>query len=96
MSKVSFPGLLPNVTKIIECWSSLADIEGCVSEIYQSILDIGLIGIIGSACCKAVTEINDKCWPKIFPFNPFFPPLLKSTCSTVSNAAPPPTSGRLK
>ncbi|KAK0572861.1 hypothetical protein LWI29_038240 [Acer saccharum] len=96
MSKVLFPGLFPgiaNVTEIIECWSSLADIEGCVSEIYQSILDTGLIGKIGPACCKAVTEINDKCWPKIFPFNPFFPPLLKSTCSTVSNAAPPPTSG---
>ncbi|KAK0574583.1 hypothetical protein LWI29_025812 [Acer saccharum] len=93
MSKVSFPGLVPNVTEIIECWSSLADIEGCVSEIYQSILDTGLIGKIGLACCKAVTEINDKCWPKIFPFNPFFPPLLKSTCSTVSNVAPPPTSG---
>ncbi|TXG56886.1 hypothetical protein EZV62_018199 [Acer yangbiense] len=82
MSKVSFPGLVPNVTEIIECWSSLADIEGCVSEIYQSILDTGLIGKIGLACCKAVTEINDKCWPMIFPFNPFFPPLLKSTCST--------------
>ncbi|KAI9192344.1 hypothetical protein LWI28_021457 [Acer negundo] len=87
MSKVLFPGLFPgiaNVTEIIECWSSLADIEGCVSEIYQSILDTGLIGKIGPACCKAVTEINDKCWPKIFPFNPFLPPLLKSTCSMIS------------
>ncbi|KAK2661350.1 hypothetical protein Ddye_007883 [Dipteronia dyeriana] len=84
MSKVSFPRIT-NVTEIIECWSSLADIEGCVLEIYQSILNTGLIGKIGPTCCKAVTEINDKCWPKIFPFNLFFPPLLKSTCSTDSS-----------
>ncbi|KAH7574341.1 hypothetical protein ACOSP7_008444 [Xanthoceras sorbifolium] len=92
MSEFSFPGLAPgiaNVTEITECWSSLADIEGCVSEIYKSLLESGYIGGIGPACCKAITEIDDKCWPKIFPFNPFFPPLLKSTCSTVAKAAPP-------
>ncbi|TXG61909.1 hypothetical protein EZV62_013272 [Acer yangbiense] len=42
MSKVSFPGTA-NVTEIIECWSTLKDIDGCVSEIYKSILNIGII-----------------------------------------------------
>ncbi|KAI9192185.1 hypothetical protein LWI28_019354 [Acer negundo] len=92
MNKVSFPGTA-NVTEIIECWSTLKDIEGCVSETYKSVLNIGIIARIGRDCCKAVTEINDKCLYKIFPFNPSFPPVLKSTCSAVFNATPSPTSG---
>ncbi|KAK1551337.1 hypothetical protein Q3G72_034097 [Acer saccharum] len=47
MSKVSFPGLVPIVTEITECWSTLTDIEGCGLEIYKSVLDTGLIGGIG-------------------------------------------------
>ncbi|KAF8400709.1 hypothetical protein HHK36_014009 [Tetracentron sinense] len=64
---------------IMQCWSSFTSIEGCVLEIYESVLKLQ-IGMIGPACCKAITEVNDKCWPKIFPINPDFPPMLKDYC----------------
>ncbi|KAF8393887.1 hypothetical protein HHK36_020085 [Tetracentron sinense] len=64
---------------IMQCWSSLTSIEGCVMEIFQSVLTLK-IGMIGPACCKAITEVNEKCWPKILPFNPSFPPMLKDYC----------------
>ncbi|KAI9191409.1 hypothetical protein LWI28_008155 [Acer negundo] len=90
VTKISLPGLLPPVitTEIAECWSSLENVQGCASEINKSLAS-GKISGIGPACCKAVTEISDKCWPKMFPFNPFFPPLLKITCAAF-NGAPAP------
>ncbi|KAK0571674.1 hypothetical protein LWI29_019821 [Acer saccharum] len=89
VNKISLPGLQPvNATEIAECWSSLENVQGCASEINKSLAS-GKISGIGPACCKAVTETSDKCWPKMFPFNPFFPPLLKITCATL-NGAPAP------
>ncbi|MBA0788535.1 hypothetical protein Gotri_027112 [Gossypium trilobum] len=38
-------------------------------------------GVIGPACCQAITHISDDCWLKMFPFNPFFPPFLRISCS---------------
>ncbi|KAH7574351.1 hypothetical protein JRO89_XS03G0285400 [Xanthoceras sorbifolium] len=86
-SRMALPGLLPpvNATEYAECWSSLANVKGCIAEINKSVSS-GEVSGIGPACCKAVTEIKDKCWPKIFPFNPFFPPLLKSTCAKLIGA----------
>ncbi|KAL5786334.1 hypothetical protein ACOSQ2_008726 [Xanthoceras sorbifolium] len=74
-SRMALPGLLPPV---MQPNMQNAEINKSVSS--------GEISGIGPACCKAVTEIKDKCWPKIFPFNPFFPPLLKSTCAKLIGA----------
>uniref|UniRef100_A0A2N9IAT3 Prolamin-like domain-containing protein n=1 Tax=Fagus sylvatica TaxID=28930 RepID=A0A2N9IAT3_FAGSY len=49
---------------------------------------MGKFGVSGLACCKAITDVSDKCWPKMFPLNPMFPPLLKSNCAPVVRAAP--------
>ncbi|TXG56885.1 hypothetical protein EZV62_018198 [Acer yangbiense] len=90
-SKISFPGLLPvpkNET-IAECWSSLANVKGCASEINKALVS-GQISGIGPACCKAVTVITNKCLQIIFPFNPLFPPLLKSFCAKLITGAPAP------
>ncbi|KAA8522947.1 hypothetical protein F0562_009370 [Nyssa sinensis] len=68
---------------VMQCWSSIKDIElieGCIFEIFRS-LSSGHISILGPACCKAITEINDNCWPMIFPFNPFFLTKLKTHCA---------------
>ncbi|KAJ4704987.1 ECA1 gametogenesis related family protein [Melia azedarach] len=88
-SKVPLPILL-NETEITECWNSITNTEGCALEIYKSLTNGQSFSGIGAACCKIVTEINDKCWPKMFPFNPFFPPLLKSTCAKVFVSTPAP------
>uniref|UniRef100_A0A2N9FUR2 Prolamin-like domain-containing protein n=1 Tax=Fagus sylvatica TaxID=28930 RepID=A0A2N9FUR2_FAGSY len=79
-----FPGLggLPGPTT--QCFSSLVNIPGCLTEVFGSFIN-GHFGIIGSSCCKAITEIEDNCLGKLFPFNPVFAPLLNSTCGQSSN-----------
>ncbi|XP_038699736.1 uncharacterized protein LOC119997037 [Tripterygium wilfordii] len=67
-----------------QCWSSITGIQGCVLEIITS-FTTGKIGVIGPACCTAITNIQSDCWPKLFPLNPFFPAGLKTFC-----AAPTP------
>ncbi|KAI4335641.1 hypothetical protein L6164_014273 [Bauhinia variegata] len=83
------PGLIPRVPpfpaagrssqQVHQCWSSLAIIGGCVMEIYGALLR-GQFKAISPACCRAITQITGSCWSRLFPFNPYFPPLLKSSC----------------
>ncbi|XP_023645204.1 uncharacterized protein LOC111832535 [Capsella rubella] len=79
-----FPGSPIDLTK---CMSSLVNVEGCVSEIYKSVVT-RKFGNVGPMCCKAFSAVDAKCWPRIFPLNPFFPPLLKNECSRINAAAP--------
>ncbi|KAH0886134.1 hypothetical protein HID58_062230 [Brassica napus] len=72
----SFPGSPIDLTK---CWSSLFSVEDCVIDIYKFSVT-GKFGI-NQACCKAFMDMDDKCWRKMIPFNPFFRPLLKNSCS---------------
>ncbi|XP_010442994.1 PREDICTED: uncharacterized protein LOC104725941 [Camelina sativa] len=81
---LSLPGSPVDITK---CWSSLSSVEGCVAEIFKSVFT-GKFGSVGSTCCKAFSDVDSKCWPHIFPLNPFFPPLLKDSCSRIEAAAP--------
>lgn len=82
------PGM-PELPDIIKCWSSsVINIPGCITEIFQAILT-GRFGNIGPACCKAFLEGEANCLPKI-PFNPF-PPMLKEQCSRIAGAIPPAT-----
>lgn len=66
-----------------QCWASFFNIGGCIGEIYrsfnrQSSDQGGQMALIGPMCCHALSEINDKCWPK----NPFYPPLVKGYCAS--------------
>ena len=74
---------------VAKCWSSLSSINRCVDEIYGT-LSQGEFSVVGPACCKSITVISHKCWPKMFPLNPLFPPLLKSKCERNSRAAQKP------
>ncbi|XP_010531626.1 PREDICTED: uncharacterized protein LOC104807891 [Tarenaya hassleriana] len=87
----NLPGIFPPgfPIDITKCWSSLINIPGCLVEITTSILT-GHFGHIGPMCCKEFSAIEDNCLPKMFPMIPFFPQLLKSSCS--GNAAAPPTN----
>ncbi|XP_022751667.1 egg cell-secreted protein 1.2-like [Durio zibethinus] len=87
----NLPGLLPPGTplEIQQCWSALTNIQGCVWEILRSVLS-AQFGSIGPDCCKAITTVNENCWPKMFPLNPFFPYLLKGNCARVGAAPPAP------
>ncbi|CAL9243484.1 unnamed protein product, partial [Arabidopsis halleri] len=76
---------------LAKCWSSLINIQGCEVEIFKSVLT-GKIENVGPTCCKAFTEVDAKCWPKMFPLNPLFPPLLKDGCSRIIAGAPAHTT----
>ncbi|XP_041004143.1 uncharacterized protein LOC121249509 [Juglans microcarpa x Juglans regia] len=93
-STLPFLGLSPNSGQsgqdIARCWSSLSSVEGCVSDIYGS-LSRGQFRGIGTACCRAITDVNDICWPQMFPFNPLFPPLLYGNCASIGGEARAPT-----
>ncbi|KAL1206558.1 hypothetical protein V5N11_027127 [Cardamine amara subsp. amara] len=85
--KRPFPFLPGFPIGLPKCWSSLLSVEGCEIEIFKSVLT-GKFENIGHACCKAFNEVDAKCWPQMFPLNPFFPPLLKNICSRIIAAAP--------
>ncbi|ESQ32579.1 hypothetical protein EUTSA_v10005158mg [Eutrema salsugineum] len=72
---------------IEKCWSSLFNVNGCILEVFQSVFS-GKFGIVGISCCKAFSTIDTNCWPHMFPFNPFFPPLLKDSCVQIVPNSP--------
>ncbi|KAL0673517.1 hypothetical protein Bca4012_001498 [Brassica carinata] len=80
-----FPSIPGSPIDITKCWSSLTSIQGCVMEIYKSVVT-GKFENVGPACCKAFTDVDAKCWPTMFPLNPLFPPLIKDGCSRISGA----------
>ncbi|XP_010531549.1 PREDICTED: uncharacterized protein LOC104807823 [Tarenaya hassleriana] len=85
LAEVQQPQQLPNLPDILpiditKCWSSLINIPGCLIEITTSILT-GQFGHVGPMCCKEFSAIEDNCLPKMFPMIPFFPDLLKNSCS---------------
>ncbi|CAN4094615.1 unnamed protein product [Withania somnifera] len=76
----------PNDNEVTECWSPLKSTNGCIEGVYKV-----LIGIrwLDSPCCQVINEIDTKCWPIVFPFNPNFGDLLRYYCSL--NVAPAPS-----
>ncbi|KAL9445110.1 hypothetical protein AB3S75_018163 [Citrus x aurantiifolia] len=71
-----------------KCLSTLESVHGCVQEVITAFLSLK-VNLIGNACCKAFNEVDTNCWPKVFPFDPFFPPLLQSYCTTIVKNEPP-------
>ncbi|KAF9602506.1 hypothetical protein IFM89_029805 [Coptis chinensis] len=72
---------------IQQCMSAFQSVTGCLTEIFASFFS-GQVGQFGPTCCKVITDLSDSCLPKLFPFNPYFPFLLKDSCSKVSGVAP--------
>ncbi|XP_038699735.1 uncharacterized protein LOC119997036 [Tripterygium wilfordii] len=70
------PQLKKEQIGITQCWSSVRNITGCVAQIVEA-FSSAKTDDIGPACCKAIiSTIDNKCWVKMFPFNPFFGPIL--------------------
>ncbi|CAI9089655.1 OLC1v1024269C1 [Oldenlandia corymbosa var. corymbosa] len=63
----------------LPCLQAVIGTDGCVQEVVSSFITLQP-RILGPQCCRASITVDDGCWPKIFPLNPFFPPLLKSFC----------------
>nr|XP_009782409.1 PREDICTED: uncharacterized protein LOC104231154 [Nicotiana sylvestris] len=77
-------GLFPDISK---CLASVLNVPGCVEEILTSFLSIRF-RLIGPQCCKAALDIEERCWPKIFPLSSLFPLTLRSFCS-IQGSLPP-------
>ena len=90
LSEIS--GLLPQITRLFpnlgagglsganrQCLSSLVGIPGCLTQVFGSLVN-GQFSIIGSSCCKAISEIEGNCLSNLFPSNPVFAPLLNNSC----------------
>ncbi|GMH07604.1 hypothetical protein Nepgr_009444 [Nepenthes gracilis] len=65
----------------MKCWASITNTKDCVAEIFSSVTSYHFA--VGPACCKVVVNIDEKCWPDLFPFNPFLPPFFKDQCARV-------------
>ncbi|KAK7849676.1 eukaryotic translation initiation factor 2 subunit alpha like protein [Quercus suber] len=59
------------------------DIPGCLTQVFGSLVN-GQFSIIGSSCCKAISEIEGNCLSNLFPSNPIFAPLLNNSCGQPS------------
>ncbi|KAK7831454.1 hypothetical protein CFP56_027424 [Quercus suber] len=90
LSEIS--GLLPQITRLFpnlgagglsranrQCLSSLVDIPRCLTQVFGSLVN-GQFSIIGSSCCKAISEIEGNCLSNLFPSNPIFASLLNNSC----------------
>ena len=66
-----------------QCLSSLVDIPGCLTQVFGSLVN-GQFSIIGSSCCKAISEIEGNCLSNLFLSNPIFAPLLNNSCGQPS------------
>lgn len=75
--------------QVQQCWSALQNIPGCLVEIFEYNSREQFL-TIGAKCCKSISGISDGCWGIMFPFNPSFPPLLKSYCGSSGGGTVPP------
>ncbi|KAK0571200.1 hypothetical protein LWI29_012389 [Acer saccharum] len=85
--QAQIPGLLPPVPELQKCWAALAGTPSCLMEIYTYFMS-GQIGKIGPVCFATIAQVSEDCWPKMFPINPLFPPLLKTACAAPSTNSP--------
>lgn len=71
-----------------KCWSYLEQKPKCLMQIHGSLFN-GQFKGISPTCCNVTAELNNDCWPILFPFHPFFPPLLKTICAHSSGLVAP-------
>ncbi|KAE9462643.1 hypothetical protein C3L33_05433, partial [Rhododendron williamsianum] len=70
-----------------DCWASLRGARGCGLQAVVNSFVKAQPELMGPDCCRAFLDADDKCWPKVFPLNPFFPPTLKSYCEKLDQEA---------
>lgn len=72
LSVLIAPATLPPSTntdeEILQCWSPLRRLNGCVEEIYYTLVVEGDSTSLSSACCGAFAGLSDSCLPKMFTF----------------------------
>lgn len=71
------------------CWYAIIEVDGCMDAIHESLVE-ARTDIIGTACCEALNNLEDKCWSLMFPSEPIYPEFLRSCSSeTLAPASAP-------
>ncbi|WOG96576.1 hypothetical protein DCAR_0415912 [Daucus carota subsp. sativus] len=52
---------------------------GCPNEVMNAFWRLEA-GMLSKQCCEEYLKVDDDCWTKAFPYNPFFPPFIKAYC----------------
>ncbi|KAI3524394.1 hypothetical protein L1887_03048 [Cichorium endivia] len=82
-----------NKESLLQCWSALFDLGYCYGDLLRA-AESGKVDLsIEPTCCQAGRSMNSGCWPKMFPYNPFFPRFLQAYCLSFPLAPPPPSDG---
>ncbi|KAI4335643.1 hypothetical protein L6164_014275 [Bauhinia variegata] len=85
--QIPLPPIFRQDPDLMRCLGTL--VRGCLQEVITAFLSVR-VELVGPECCKAFIQVDKQCWPKVFPINPFFPPLLKSYCANkVATPSPP-------
>ncbi|KAH6772386.1 hypothetical protein C2S51_010790 [Perilla frutescens var. frutescens] len=71
-----------------QCLGSMVGVGGCIEEVMSSVMRVEA-GLVGAACCNAFLQIDQSCWPKMFPFTITFPSQLKNHCLNLPHHTPP-------
>ncbi|KAI3443909.1 hypothetical protein Pfo_000574 [Paulownia fortunei] len=80
------------LSQIPACLKTTTSVPGCIKELISSVLSFQF-QFLTPSCCTALLQVEENCWPKIFPLNPLVPPLLiKIICTSVQAQplSPPP------
>ncbi|KAL0337522.1 UNVERIFIED_CONTAM: hypothetical protein Scaly_2027300 [Sesamum calycinum] len=80
------------VVNVNQCLNVVLGVPGCLHELIYSALSLQA-RLLDPACCKAFLQIDESCWPKVFPLSSAFLPSLDSYCTGiqgVSQTPPPP------
>ncbi|KAK3039963.1 hypothetical protein RJ639_027153 [Escallonia herrerae] len=70
-----------------ECFAAIGNSGDCISVIFRAYRE-GQVANVGPVCCKALSAVDEACWPKMFPFDPFFPPFVKGFCAIYRGDVP--------
>ncbi|KAK3007655.1 hypothetical protein RJ639_013889 [Escallonia herrerae] len=73
-----------------ECFAAIGNSGDCISKIFRAYRE-GQVANVGPVCCNALRAVDDACWPKMFPFDPFFPPFVKGFCAIYRGDVPHPS-----
>ncbi|KAG8372676.1 hypothetical protein BUALT_Bualt12G0091400 [Buddleja alternifolia] len=84
------PSTIGGLPEITGCLTAVTSVPGCAEELLSSVLTLQ-IQLLSPSCCGALLQVEENCWPKIFPLNPLFPSTLKTFCTSVQALPVAPT-----
>ncbi|KAK4431794.1 hypothetical protein Salat_0941500 [Sesamum alatum] len=92
LDNLGFLGGGGGVVKVNQCLNVVLGVRGCLRELIFYVLSLQP-RLLDPACCKAFLQIDEGCWPKVFPLNSASLPSVESYCTGIqgrSQTPPPP------